>query len=406
MKTMKYIETNAMGILFALAILELAVAAHFASAALLPAPDRKEAAPLHEYADIVLAKCRGESYRPGCYDKEVPKLMDFISMEDAFRVTSLIQDRDNGYRYCHVLGHELSAREVQKDPEKWKEVVTRCPSGVCSNGCIHGGFQERFRAETFTPAQIEAVKPDLTTLCEQRNGWQPTGLEQASCYHAIGHLSMYLTNAEIRQSTAICDEVSKKPDGRDYSHLCYDGAFMQIFQPLEPEDFALVKGKEVTRDMFQDFCNSFTGIARESCWTEAWPLFIEELRRPGGIVAHCAGASDRGRDRCYSSLIYVLTAQMGLDVGRTKDFCGGMPAERQGICFSNAASRFVEIDYRFTPEAVAVCGSASAEADRDRCYKELAFYSTYNFRRGSPQAQALCAAMPEPWRTECTARQQ
>jgi len=104
---------------------------------------------LQKYADDVLAKCQSETYSPGCYDREIPKLMDYISMEDAFKVTSIVQGEDKTYTYCHVLGHKLAAREIDKDPSKWKEVVTRCPSGICSNGCIHGGFQEKFRSETF-----------------------------------------------------------------------------------------------------------------------------------------------------------------------------------------------------------------------------------------------------------------
>ncbi len=202
---------------------------------------------LQEYAKQVISKCQNEKYKPGCYDREIPKLMDYISMEDAFKVTQTVQGEDKSYPFCHVLGHKLAAREIDKDPSKWKEVVTRCPSGVCSNGCIHGGFQERFRAENFTDAQIQTLLPDLINLCEDSPNWHPTGLEQGSCYHALGHLTMYLTSADINKATSLCKEIGVKKDGRDFSQLCFDGSFMQIYQPLEPEDFALIKGKEIKK---------------------------------------------------------------------------------------------------------------------------------------------------------------
>ena len=101
---------------------------------------------LDKYATGIVKKCSSASYKPTCYEKEVPMLMDSISMEEAFQVTRIIQDLDKSYQYCHVLGHELSARETAKDPGKWKDIIPRCPSGLCSNGCIHGAFQERFRA--------------------------------------------------------------------------------------------------------------------------------------------------------------------------------------------------------------------------------------------------------------------
>jgi hypothetical protein len=196
---------------------------------------------ISELAKQMVDRCKTSKFTQTCYDKEIPKLMDNptnLSMENAFAVTRIVQDIDKSFPYCHVLGHELSAKEVNKDPSKWKDVVSRCPSGTCSNGCIHGGFQEKFRAESLTDAQVQQVLPDLKTICEDRDNWHPTGLEQASCYHALGHLTMYLTRADTTKSSSLCNTIAQKSDGRDFRHLCYDGVFMQIYQPLEPEDFS------------------------------------------------------------------------------------------------------------------------------------------------------------------------
>ena len=53
--------------------------------------NRQPASPtiaLDQYAQEILARCKSEKYRPGCYDREIPKLMDYISMEDAFKIAS------------------------------------------------------------------------------------------------------------------------------------------------------------------------------------------------------------------------------------------------------------------------------------------------------------------------------
>ena len=105
---------------------------------------------LQSYADQVLEKCSSSSYRPSCYDEELPKLMDFISMEDALKVAKIVQSQDSSYRYCHVLGHKLSAKEYHKDTDNWKDIIHRCPYGECANGCQHGVLQERFRGEFLT----------------------------------------------------------------------------------------------------------------------------------------------------------------------------------------------------------------------------------------------------------------
>ena len=359
---------------------------------------------LIKYAQEVLAKCSNTKYKPGCYDEEVPKLMDFISMEDAFKVTQLIQDEDKNYPYCHVLGHKLSAREIQKDPSKWKDVVSRCPSGLCSNGCIHGGFQERFRAENFTMEEIQNLKPDLVDLCEERGNFHPTGLEQASCYHALGHLTMYLTSADIKRATNLCQEVSLKKDGRDFSHLCFDGAFMQIYQPLEPEDFALIQGKEVKKDTVESFCSSFQGQKKGSCLSESWPLFGAEVQKPQGLVEFCSKEDSAEQDRCFEGMLYVLTAQFNFDSQKILQFCLGLPQQRQARCFADSASRMIETDYRNVKNAVELCSNSQSDVNSNTCFAELLKYSTYNFHAGSDEFLKLCHGLPDEWKIKCLSK--
>lgn len=360
---------------------------------------------LQQSAKQVLAACASSSYRPACYDEEIPKLMDSVSMEQAFQITKFVQEEDNEYWYCHVLGHNLSSKETAKDPAKWKDVVARCPSGMCSNGCIHGAFQERFRAEALPDAEIQELKPELEGICEQRRNWKPTGLEQATCVHALGHLIMYITAADIHKSTRLCEELTTDVDGRNFSQLCFDGAFMQIFQPLEPEDFALIEGKQPTKEKLPAFCDQFTGQKRSSCWTEGWPLSFQQVQMPEGLVQYCSFLKDDDSqyNRCYEALVYVLTAQFRFDEDKLLNFCGGLPQERKGQCFANVASRFIETDARLIDKSVRMCAAAQNFGVEDRCYEELLFYSTYNFHPGSEEFLHLCSRLPQLWKTRCLA---
>lgn len=363
------------------------------------------AASLDKYAAKIVEKCSSVQYKPGCYEEEVPKLMDSISMEEAFQVTRLIQDKDRSYAYCHVLGHELSARETAKDPDKWKDVITRCPSGLCSNGCIHGAFQERFRAEALSSEEIDLLKPDLKHICEPKENWQPTGLERGTCYHALGHLLMYISSADINYSIRICKEVSVDMENRDWSQLCYDGAFMQIFQPLEQEDFALVAGKQPKKNELASFCKKFSAEERGPCWNEGWPLFRDEILTPKGLVNFCSRSilkNQAEEDRCYLAMFYVITAQFQFDLDRMKVFCNGLPVSaRKNQCFANAASRMIETDYRNIPLVINWCSGVLSADGKDVCFQELILYSVYNFHAGSPEFFQLCGGLPEPWKSEC-----
>jgi hypothetical protein len=352
----------------------------------------------------IVSDCDGASYRPTCYEEKVPRLMDDISMEDAFKVTYVVQELDPTYKYCHVLGHKLSANETAKDPDMWQEVVQRCPPGVCSNGCIHGAFQERFRTETLTKEQIESYSPQFMSVCEKREGFNPTKLEQATCYHALGHLLMYVTSADIDQSLYFCDQYVGKPKSASLGQICYDGAFMQIYQPLEPDDFALIEGKEIDKSEMKPFCDRFSGKARGSCWSEGWPLYKEEITKPNGVEKFCSYLPATERARCFESVVYVMISQLAFDTEKIENFCGTMNVSGRSPCFANAASRFIETDYRNAAAAVAICEISKKYEGEKNCYEELLKYSTYNFHPQSEAFRAYCSAMPEPWKSKCLNR--
>jgi hypothetical protein len=276
---------------------------------------------------------------------------------------------------------------------------------MCSNGCLHGAAQERFRASSLSDEQVAELIPELKNICESGNGRDYTGLEQASCFHSLGHLAMYVTDADVALATEVCDAVSAKSSGGDYSRTCYEGVYMQIFQPLEPEDFALIKAIEPkTQKDAEAFCDSFAGERRAACHRESWPLYRSALMEPGGLESFCSLVPDKAsKKNCYTGLFYVLAALLNFDEEKITPFCLSVPPERVGQCFANSASRFIETDYRLTPQAVELCEVAEREGVGERCYRELLFYSFYNFHKGSDAFKALCNALPEPWSSECLA---
>jgi len=359
---------------------------------------------LGSLADDAVARCKGVADLQTCYDNELVKTMDRVSMEDAFKVTQLVQRLDSAYAYCHVLGHKLAAKETAKDPSGWKTVIARCPSGVCSNGCIHGAFQERFRTDSFTSEELMQHRSELDDVCEPRMNWSPTGLEQASCYHALGHLLMYITDADIHKSVELCEQIAgAHARTRDFRQLCFDGAFMQIFQPLENSDFVLIKGKVPTAKDMSKFCSPFKGAQREPCWAESWPLVREQILTPEGLSRFCEDdiLSKADRNRCFTGMFYVVTAQFQLDSNRMLNFCKEIAPTYRGRCYANAASRMIETDYVNIEKAVKLCASAVDDASKDECFAELVQYSTYDFKPGAPEQTRLCSLLPAQWRQSC-----
>lgn len=359
---------------------------------------------LSALASKIVANCKAAPYRPTCYEEEVPTLMNKISMEDAFIVTRMIQDQDQQFRYCHVLGHKLSSNETAKNPNAWMDVIPRCPSnGMCSNGCLHGAMQERFRSENLSDAQLEKVIPDLQIACETRKNWHPTGLDQAICYHGLGHLLVYITNADFKKTLEVCDKIAEKEDGRNFTGVCYEGAFMQLFQPLEPEDFALAKGRTPEKNNLESYCGQFeTKQHQQACWEEGWPLLGEEVKTADGIVSFCSKSPNpQYIDHCFEMLFTGFGQGVNFDVEAITNLCSKVPAKRQGQCFANGGLGMIQADKRFIDSATNMCMKISTDAEKDDCFNILANMALYNFHTGSDELNKFCNNLPEKFQNQC-----
>ncbi len=354
-----------------------------------------------QYAQKMIGKCKTVEDKFSCYDKEIPRLLKNMSMEKVFEVTKNIQEKDSSYVYCHVLGHEIASIETKKNPDKWKEVAARCPAGVCSNGCIHGAFQEKFRDELITDEKLPEIKKDLGEVCEAREGFNPSDLEQASCYHALGHLFMYITFADTDKGVALCDELALKKDGRDFRPVCYDGVFMQIFQPLEREDEVLVYGKVPKREELQNYCFKYTDEARYSCWNESWPMVLGSLPSGDSLNSFCSKLDKKGQDACFTDIFYILPIGLDFNFSKMNEYCANFPIiPKRKVCFSTFVSRILEIDYKNKKKAVDFCLNAPATL-KEGCLRDLAMYANFVFHPESQEVGELCSYYPEDLKNLC-----
>jgi len=362
---------------------------------------------LQAYAQSVIETCKDEKYRPTCYEREIPDLLSVISIEEVFDVLRLVQEKDSSYRFCHVLAHEVGERETAKDPSLWFDVIPRCPTdGLCSNGCIHGATVERFSKEVLSDEEIELAIPDLAIACEPRGDWNPSPLDQAICYHGLGHMGIHITKADIGKSLEICDLIARKEDGRNYEQVCDEGVYMQLFQPLEPEDFALIDelSMKPSAENLSEFCrnNSSSAAEEAACWREGWPFFREKLQSGGGIVEFCSHSpNEEQEENCYGTVLAVLGRTSLDNPEQAVRVCSELPAIRQGQCFSIAAVAVVEEGRKRGVEAVAFCKSAPSEELTGVCYDTLVSRASFVFHPTSPEFGAMCDALPQPWQERC-----
>jgi len=364
---------------------------------------------LDVYAKEIIEKCSASGFPPACYDEEVPELMDILSLEDVFAVTKLIQKEDRRYLYCHVLGHSLSEREMAKDPSKWKEVLSKAPPTFCNNGFLHGAMLARFNTDVFTDEMLEEIKPDLANVCENRKDRKFVGVEQSMCYHAVGHLNMYASNADPKKSVALCQEVAVKEDGRNFVQTCTEGVFMQIYQPLVPEDFALVAAfAPKSQSEAREYCSQFSGESYDACSREAWPLWREDIMKPGGVEKFCLYTDDDlGQRKCTAAIMNMVAVTFisdRNDFPGLAGYCDSLTEEKfQRRCFANSATRLIQIDPKYTVDAIKVCRLAEERGLEFECYRDLSYYGSFSFHQQSKEIEEYCSYLPKEWQNKCLA---
>ncbi len=354
---------------------------------------------LSSRADRVIAACRDADYPPACYEREIEQLR--IPMEDAFAVASLAQSKLPDYFSCHALGHRLAAGEVAKDPSQWTEVLARCPTGVCSNGCLHGAAQERFRKEAPDEDELLAAYQDLIDACKDSETHAFTPLARRECRHGMGHLALYLTHGDVEKAVDVCATVTAGESG-EHARACYEGVFMQLTRPLDAEDVALSRDVAPrTPEAAKALCDSFDGAAQSACHTDAWAFSLWEGQPPSlaQVDAVCAEGPAEWDDRCHTDLTGGAAALLGYDWDALAAFCSSAEGEKRAQCFANAAFAALFNDRHLAKEAVGLCGKAGS--DGDRCYRGIVLFSAYGFHPGSADAAALCELLPGAWKESC-----
>lgn len=359
--------------------------------------------PVEVAAKKAVTECSAALDKGLCYERVVPGFMDEgFSMEEAFTITAKIQELDPSYTYCHVLAHNISAKETAKDPSKWKDIVARAPYGICGNGGSHGAFQERFREESLPDASIDEILTLISDVCAQRTSWNPTPAQIANCIHGVGHLVMYVTAGDVEKSNAVCTAFAEQIENKDDIRTCYEGVFMQVFQPIEPEDKALVEHFAPQPTETKAYCDQFAGRIRAICIRESWILHADTLAAPAAFQTHCKNILDsRERTYCIEGLTMgVFSRSYDFDEVRMMSFCSQLTPAINSICGNTVAFRLVQTDWHNMERAVSVCSQA-VPANIESCYQQLGMYVKSSFAVNDPVRDTLCAQLPVSSRPGC-----
>lgn len=353
----------------------------------------------------ITRQCTSEADQQECYEREVPQLYPTLSIPEVFSVVREIRAEDPSYQFCHVLAHKLGEAVVAEDPAKWLDAIAQNPSdNLCSNGFIHGIFVGRYRDDVLDEKRMQEALPELKIACEPHGKWRPSPLDQAICYHGMGHVFMFLTNADFRRALDACNAIGVSPTG-NFLRVCREGVFMQVYQPLEPDDFALVEllAEKPSATNYRRMCGTYSQTPEEegACLREAWPLFRVSITDGSGVASFCSGQPNANEtDACYQTSSAIVGRMSLGNEAQAVGACTSFPALRQAECFSTVAQTRLEEAQTNGEVAVALCAAAPQQII-DPCFETLARRASFIFAPGSSERGRFCSLLPENHQKIC-----
>ncbi len=349
----------------------------------------------------IVERCQDTEDKSACYEREVPVLYPQFSVEEIFEIIRGIRRSDSEYQFCHVLAHKVGERIVAEDPEKWIDAIPlNPPDGMCSNGFIHGVVGGRFRAEVLSNDALEKLVPEFSRACEARGNWQPSDLDRAICYHGLGHLYDFITDADLPKALDMCERTAPE----DLRRVCREGVFMQIYQPLEPDDYLMIDRMPVkpSTTTVRAFCSRFERDEYEgACLRESWPYFRGAIRSGEGAEDFCSGQPNADEEsHCYETATAII-GRTSLDhLEQAGEACSYLPRERQLLCYRSVAQAVLEEDRNSAARAVQFCMAAPGTI-ADQCIQELVGRSRFIFGENRVQLEAFCEAVPPKFTSSC-----
>ncbi len=359
-----------------------------------------------EYARAIVAHCAEASNHTSCYEQEVPKLLvQGVRFEDAFEVAYIIQQLDQTGEYCHRIGHELGSKETAKDTSKWKEVARRTPLGKCLAGGLHGAFQERFKQASLSPAELPSFEKEMQGFCDVQKNIPSSSIDLSMCAHGLGHLFLFATGGDIQESVRLCsaivfkEEVGVTREGQELS--CFDGMFMQLFEPHDAEEYALIQGHEQTTDTVGAFCTTFLPLPKAACVARSAPLFYKNLTTGAPRPLDCGTLTgQRQQDACFSTQLRLFARDTFFNLDATDDYCATYPENKRGWCYASAGSFAFMAGYDYE-QPFRFCARAETLGVGDQCYETLAQFIPFVFSTDEKTRASFCKRLPAPYMANC-----
>lgn len=362
-------------------------------------------------AERIVRECASydTTLREDCYAHTVPVLYPAVAVGELFEVISDIQAMDPTYTSCHLTAHEIGARVAREDPAHWTDGVhVGPPDSPCDGGYLHGLLAARFSTEVLSPQMIRDLVPVFRHVCEPTDTWHPSALDQYECYHGMGHLYVFATNADMPAVMKLCQETVPAFFREEGPRLCYNGAFMQILTPTGPDGFELQKNLPVaiTPQSAKGYCRNFIADSMQygTCLQRTLLLQWPPAATGKSIAEVCSDEPETEYRYClvraFKNLGYDVSGKANSD----PVICDAAPTTERSLCYETVSLIILKDSSTLEKKkrALDFCSAIRDRTSAEGCLTSLASHGAYFYGRGSESLRSYCELFNGALRRTCT----
>lgn len=308
------------------------------------------------------ASCSGHQGSENCYAAAFGDFTKKHTLQDALGVLHDVEKIDPSALYCHLSAHKIAIAEVEKNPDKWLDVLKTVDLQECSRGFFHGvveGYTLYHPEFTLNTTTIPLV---CSQIANKLADSQPIPDSMRICTHAAGHMLLVQDNANVTQAANLCSQLED-----DLQRPCYEGVFMENMS----KDNLVVHGlsekplwNEQSAAIQEKICTAYSGVPADACWSSLGQMYgsIANGSLPA-LHASCSQApTDHLKQACEENgagLMALMIAGGKKKQAPMFDVCQNFQADKTKYtdCIAYIVPFIINSSPSFTQQAQAFCDS-------------------------------------------------
>lgn len=330
-----------------------------------------------------------------CYAKEFATLSSKKDLPYVLKVLSSLQKLDPRSRGCHLIAHSISIAKTQKNPEEWREILSKMDIDMCSGGFVHGVLEAKSRYDEDFVINEKTIE-DICLFVKEKF----KGEGDFNCSHIMGHILLGESKGDIEGSIETCDKLSKS-----LRYECYSGVFMENETRenlITHSGFERIPWDDVNIRLQEEICARFDGEAARACWREIVHMYALVARSyPPLVYEACKKAPEEFFDNCYFHGLGIITSSDSFDDEDMEFLCEPFLSDNNKFkeCLGWTIGSLMASSTEYVDRVVVLCESSGTDDYRAFCYNRLG--EVISWRKDPDKQKEVCSGIPQGQQRAC-----